>query len=112
VRDHFQEFEISPELVREMIEAAEDQVILLDVRDDWEWEVAHLEGAIHMPLDELGLRLQELDPHQEIIAYCHVGERSVDACLLLWENGFRKVRSMTGGIEAWSELVDPTVPRY
>ncbi|MGE5177581.1 MAG: rhodanese-like domain-containing protein [Bacteroidota bacterium] len=112
MRDHFQEFEISPELVREMMETDEEDVILLDVRDDWEWEVAHLEGAIHIPLDELGFRLKELNPRNEIVCYCHVGERSIDACLVLWEAGFRKVRSMTGGIEAWSELVDPTVPRY
>ena len=112
MRDHFQEFEISPELVREMIETDEENVILVDVRDDWEWELAHLEGAIHIPLDVLGFRLNELNPHNEIVCYCHVGERSIDACLVLWEAGFRKVRSMTGGIEAWSELVDPTVPRY
>ena len=112
MRDHFQEFEISPELVSEMLEGKDDVTILLDVRDDWEWERAHLEGAIHIPLDELGLRLKELDPHQEIVAYCHVGDRSIDACLVLWEAGFRKIRSMTGGIEAWSELVDPNVPKY
>ena len=112
MRDHFQEFEISPELVREMMDGVEDEVILLDVREHWEWERAHLEGAIHIPLDELGLRLGELDASQEIVAYCHVGERSMDACLLLWDAGFRKVRSMNGGIEAWSELVDPTVPKY
>jgi rhodanese-related sulfurtransferase len=112
MRDHFQEFEISPELVREMMEGVEDEVILLDVRDDWEWERAHLEGAIHIPLDQLTPRLGELDPAKEIVAYCHVGERSIDACLVLWEAGFRKIRSMIGGIEAWSELVDPTVPRY
>lgn len=113
MRDHFQEFEISPELVREMMEGDEAEVvILLDVRDNWEWERAHLEGAIHIPLEELGKRSDELDRQQEIVAYCHVGERSIDACLLLWEAGFRKIRSMTGGIEAWSELVDPTVPRF
>ena len=113
MRDHFQEFEISPELVREMMEGDEAEVvILLDVRDNWEWERAHLEGAIHIPLEELGKRSDELDRQQEIVAYCHVGERSIDACLLLWEAGFRKIRSMTGGIEAWSELVDPSVPRY
>ncbi|HEU4940040.1 MAG TPA: rhodanese-like domain-containing protein [Candidatus Eisenbacteria bacterium] len=111
MRDHFQEFEISPELVHEMIEAGEDP-ILLDVRDDWEWECAHLEGAIHVPLADLGTRIEELDSTQEIIVYCHLGERSVDGCLLLWEHGFRKVRSLTGGIEAWSELIDPSVPRY
>jgi adenylyltransferase/sulfurtransferase len=111
VRDHFLEFEISPELVHEMIDTGEDP-ILLDVRDDWEWEHAHLEGAIHIPLDELAARTGELDPRSEIIVYCHHGDRSIDGCLLLWEHGFRKVRSLTGGIEAWSELIDPTVPRY
>ena len=111
MRDHFLEFEISPELVREMIEAGE-QLILLDVRDDWEWEKSHLEGAIHIPLPGLETRVAELDPSMETIVYCHHGDRSVDGCLLLWDHGFRKVRSMSGGIEAWSELIDPTVPRY
>ena len=111
MRDHFLEFEISPELVHEMIDTGEDP-ILLDVRDDWEWEHAHLEGAIHIPMDQLAGRIVELDPRSEIIVYCHHGDRSIDGCLLLWEHGFRTVRSLTGGIEAWSELIDPTVPRY
>jgi adenylyltransferase/sulfurtransferase len=111
LRDHFLEFEISPELVNEMLESGED-TILLDVREDWEWEKAHLEGAIHIPMGELEGRVAELDIRSEIVVYCHHGERSIDGCLVLWEQGFRKVRSLTGGIEAWSELVDPTVPRY
>jgi rhodanese-related sulfurtransferase len=111
VRDHLDELEISPELVREMMDAGEN-FVLLDVRNDGEWELAHLEGAIHIPLPELESRLDELDPANEVIVYCHVGERSVDACLVLWNAGFRKVRNLTGGIDAWSELIDPTVPRY
>ena len=111
MRDHLDELEISPELVHEMIEAGEN-LILLDVREDWEWEKAHLETAMHIPIGDLAGRVEELDRQQEIIVYCHHGERSVDACLLLWEQGFRKVRNLTGGIEAWSELVDPGVPRY
>jgi rhodanese-related sulfurtransferase len=111
MRDHFLEFEISPELVSEMVEAGEN-LILLDVREDWEWEKAHLEGAIHIPFSELDRRTEELDSQSEIIVYCHHGDRSIDGCLLLWERGFRKIRSLTGGIEAWSELIDPTVPKY
>lgn len=111
MRDHFHEFEISPELVSEMIEAGEN-LILLDVRDDWEWEKSHLEGAIHIPLLALSDRAGELDSQRETIVYCHHGDRSIDGCLLLWDQGFRKVRSLSGGIEAWSELIDPTVPRY
>lgn len=111
MRDHLDELEISPELVREMADAGED-FVLLDVRDDAEWEKAHLEGAIHIPLPELESRIGELEPSREVIVYCHLGDRSVDACLVLWNAGFRKVRNLTGGIDAWSELIDPSVPRY
>lgn len=111
MRDHLDEFEISPELVREMIDAGEP-FVLLDIREDWEWELAHLDGALHIPMGELESRIESLDPNAEIVVYCHHGERSVDSCLVLWNAGFRKVRNLTGGISAWSELVDPSVPRY
>ena len=111
MRDHFQEFDISPEIVNEMIEAGED-LVLVDVREDWEWEKSHIEGAIHIPLGELQRRLVELDPEHWTIVYCHTGERSIDACLSLWDAGFRKVRNLAGGIDLWSEVIDPEVPRY
>ncbi len=111
MRDHLDELEISPELVREMVDAGE-HFVLLDVREDWEWELAHLDGAIHIPLREVESKIDTLDPAAEIVIYCHVGQRSVDACLILWNAGFRRVRNLTGGINAWSELVDPSVPRY
>jgi len=111
MRDHFQEFEISPEIVSEMLESGEEMV-LVDVREDWEWEKAHIEGAIHIPLSELRERVQELDPETWTVVYCHVGDRSVDGCLVLWDLGFRKVRSLSGGIDLWSEVIDPEVPKY
>jgi rhodanese-related sulfurtransferase len=111
LRDHFQEFEISPEIVSEMTQS-EEEFVLLDVREDWEWERAHLEGAIHIPLSELSGRLGELHPELSIIVYCHKGEQSLDACLLLWEAGYRKVRALSGGIDLWSEVIDPEVPKY
>ena len=111
MRDHFQEFEISPEIVSEMLESGEEMV-LVDVREDWEWEKAHIEGAIHIPLSELRERVQELDPEAWTVVYCHTGDRSVDGCLVLWDLGFRKVRSLSGGIDLWSEVIDPEVPKY
>ena len=111
MRDHFQEFDISPEIVREMVESREE-LVLLDVRGDWEWEKAHLEGAIHIPLAELAGRTEELDREMTTIVYDHRGEQSVDACLQLWDAGFRKVRSLSGGIDLWSEAIDPEVPKY
>src|SRR3990172_1975143 len=106
MRDHFQEFDISPEIVNEMIEAGEE-LVLVDVREDWEWEKSHIEGAIHIPLGELPRRIDELDPESWTIVYCHTGEQSVDACLVLWDAGFRKVRNLSGGIDLWSEVIDP-----
>jgi rhodanese-related sulfurtransferase len=111
LRDHFQEFEISPEIIHEMMESGEE-FVLLDVREDWEWEKAHLEGAIHIPLPQLQGRTGELDPEMPVVVYGHHGERSIDACLLLWEAGFRKIRSLSGGIDLWSEVIDPEVPKY
>jgi rhodanese-related sulfurtransferase len=111
MRDHFQEFEISPEIVNEMMESG-DKVVMLDVREDWEWEKAHIEGAIHIPLSELSTRVEELDREQWTVVYCHVGDRSVDGCILLWDLRFRKVRSPTSRIELWSEVIDPEVPKY
>lgn len=111
MRDHFQEFDISPEIVREMLDSGEP-LLLLDVRADAEWEKAHLEGAIHIPLAELAARAEELDREMTTIVYDHRGEQSVDACLLLWDAGFRKVRSLAGGIDLWSEVIDPEVPKY
>jgi sulfur-carrier protein adenylyltransferase/sulfurtransferase len=111
LRDHFQEFEISPELVHEMMDSGEE-FVLLDVREDWEWEKASLEGAIHIPMAELKDRTEELDREMTTVVYCHNGDKSVDACLLLWEAGFRKIRALSGGIDLWSEVIDPEVPRY
>ena len=111
MRDHFQEFEISPEIVREMMDSGEE-FVLLDVREDWEWEKAHLDGAIHIPLSELADRVEELVREMPVIVYCHRGDQSIDACLLLWEAGFRKVRALSGGIDLWAEVIDPEVPKY
>ena len=61
---------------------------------------------------ELAARLEELDREQWIVVYCHIGDRSVDACLALWDAGFRKVHSLTGGIDLWSEVIDPEIPKY
>jgi len=86
--------------------------VLLDVRTQGEWALCRIEGARLVPLPELERRLDELDPQTEIVVYCHVGIRSAFAVGLLRRHGFRAVRNLTGGIEAWSVSVDPSVPRY
>jgi molybdopterin/thiamine biosynthesis adenylyltransferase/rhodanese-related sulfurtransferase len=86
--------------------------VLIDVREPYEWEIGHIEGARLVPLGELERRLGELDPHGRIVTYCHHGMRSFQALELLLAAGFSNVRSLEGGIDAWAREVDPKLPRY
>jgi adenylyltransferase/sulfurtransferase len=86
--------------------------ILLDVREEFEFELARIEGARLIPLGELPSRSQELDKGSEIFVYCHSGLRSERAAEFLRSNGFTRVTNVIGGIDAWSVEIDPTVPRY
>src|SRR5436309_5914612 len=92
--------------------ARNPRLLLLDVREPHEWEIAHIDGARLIPLSELPERLGELDGHAEIVTHCHHGTRSIKALEILKAAGFAKVRSLKGGIDAWSVTVDPSVPRY
>ncbi|MFQ5703778.1 MAG: molybdopterin-synthase adenylyltransferase MoeB [Gemmatimonadales bacterium] len=87
-------------------------LVLVDVREPHEWEICRIEGARLIPLGELPKRLAELDGHAEIVTHCHRGARSMQALEILQAAGFSKVRSLKGGIDAWSCEVDPSVPRY
>ena len=99
-----------PELKKRL--DARDAVTLLDVRDEWETKLARLEHAAHIPVVEIEHRLDELDPADEIIVYCHHGIRSQHAADYFRSHGFRNLYNLQGGIDAWSVLVDPSVPRY
>ena len=89
---------------------------LLDVREPWEVELAALRLADiatrHIPLSQVPERLAELDPSQPIVCICHHGVRSRQVVAFLERQGFESVYNLAGGIDAWSALVDPTVPRY
>src|SRR6266704_2768824 len=87
-------------------------LVVVDVREPHEYEIAHIDGAVLMPLGELPDRLGELDGHHEIVTHCHHGARSLKALEILKAAGFSKVRSLRGGIDAWAVNVDPTLPRY
>ncbi|HEV8150871.1 MAG TPA: molybdopterin-synthase adenylyltransferase MoeB [Gemmatimonadales bacterium] len=86
-------------------------VVVLDVREPWEWEIAHIEGSRLLPLSELPARLGELDSRAELVTVCHKGKRSLLAQQLLQGAGF-KARSLAGGIDAWAEAVDRGMARY
>jgi len=84
---------------------------ILDVRNPDEFRICDLGGYL-IPLHELAPRMKELDLSQEIIVHCHVGERSQVATSLLYESGFRNVKNLVGGIDAWAKKIDKTMERY
>ena len=89
-----------------------DAPVVIDVREPEEYAFARIEGAVLKPLGDILNWAQALDPDQEYVMQCHVGERSAFATLILRRMGFERVRNLIGGIDAWSVHVDPGVPRY
>lgn len=101
---------LSPNQLKALLDAR--SVVLLDVRMPEELEIAQLPGALNIPLNELPQRLVELNPQAPIAVLCHHGVRSEMAGRLLERNGFADVAHLSGGIDAWSQVIDPQVPRY
>jgi adenylyltransferase/sulfurtransferase len=96
----------------EEYDAIRDDVALLDVRNPHEFDLACMPGATLIPLPELAARLTELDPRRSYVVTCHHGPRSIQAYYLLQDAGFRRVQILSGGIDAWAERIDPSMPRY
>jgi adenylyltransferase/sulfurtransferase len=107
------EWEVHPDQVKQSLDARED-LLLLDVRRLNEWHTAKIEGATLIPLHELDSRAAELASWKDrpIAVYCHHGVRSLNATAILRKHGFTRARSVAGGIDAWSQIIDPGVPRY
>src|SRR6266487_4179114 len=85
---------------------------LIDVREPFEYEIARIDGAKLIPLAEIGERTEELQREQPIVVHCHSGTRSAQAVRLLQQRGFSNVYNLEGGIDAWSDQIDPSVPKY
>ena len=111
VRDEGTIPEISPHELKQRMDAGET-FELIDVREPFEYEIARIEGAKLIPLGEIAQRLDDLEREQPIIVHCHSGKRSAQAVRLLQQRGFAKVYNLEGGIDAWSEQIDPNVPQY
>ena len=105
------EGDITPKEVKEKIDRG-DNFLQLDVREPHEYQMCNIPSAKLIPLGDLPKRLNELDPSVEIVAHCKSGMRSAKAVDLLKQSGFKKLRNMKGGILAWSDTVDPSVPKY
>jgi len=105
--------EITPTTLRDRLEQG-DRIRIVDVREPHEWDIANLgeQGAELIPLGSLVERMSELGTADEIVLHCRSGARSARAVGQLQEAGFRKVWNLKGGILAWGEEVDPSLPRY
>jgi molybdopterin/thiamine biosynthesis adenylyltransferase/rhodanese-related sulfurtransferase/molybdopterin converting factor small subunit len=105
------DFDIQPAEAKQWLDEGRDFTIL-DVRSPQENAICRIEGARLIPLQELPRRLGELDPAGTYVVHCHHGPRSTHAVQFLREAGFTGARNLAGGIDAWSEEIDPSVPRY
>ncbi len=103
--------EISPEELRDELAGA-DPPMLVDVREPNEWEIVHLPNAHLIPRGQLPDHLNELTGARRLVVYCRTGGRSSQATRLLLDLGFSNVRNLSGGITAWAERVDPSLPTY
>lgn len=106
------DYEISAAEVKTLMDSGQE-FALLDVREPWEYEAAHIAGSEHMPMGDVPARFQqELDPEEHIVVVCHHGVRSMNVTAWLRQQGFEKVQSLRGGIDRWSREIDPAVPLY
>jgi len=105
------EMEITVEDFKEIKDNG-NNVVVLDVREYHEYDIASIEDSVLIPLGELPDRLDELNENDEIIVHCHHGTRSLKATQFLKDQGFKKVKNLQGGIDAWAEKYDPDMPRY
>lgn len=92
--------------------ARQGEVILLDVREDDELAKAKVAAALHIPMPEVPARLNEIDRDKIVVCMCHGGMRSRQVAEFLAAQGYERVFNLCGGIDAWSQQVDPAVPRY
>jgi rhodanese-related sulfurtransferase len=93
--------------------SSENPPLLLDVRESWEFDTAHISPSTLIPMNEIPTRaFKELDEDAHILVLCHHGARSLSVAVWLRNQGFEQAQSIAGGIDAWSRSIDPTIPRY
>lgn len=105
------EWDITPAALAAQLQAGR-AIKIIDVREPHEWDISHIEGATLIPLGTLAARMSELDSADDIVLQCKSGARSMKALDLLRTAGFRKLKNLKGGINAWAREVDPKLPTY
>jgi sulfur-carrier protein adenylyltransferase/sulfurtransferase len=104
--------EVTVQELKRALDNPQFGISVLDVREPGEYQIAHIDGVPLVPLSRLSERFTELDPNQQYYIHCHSGVRSLQAMRFLRQHGFKYLKSVKGGIAAWSEEIDATVPKY
>ncbi len=102
---------LSPIKIKEIIQSGE-KLRLIDVREEWEYEIAKISGSELMPLSRFVKFVPLLNPGEKVIVYCHKGVRSLRVCSYLFNAGFKDVINLKGGIDAWVDEVDGSISKY
>lgn len=102
----------APELAQLMRDASQPQLLLLDVREAWEFDTCHIAGAQLIPMNAIPARYTELNQDMPIVCICHHGVRSMQVAHFLENNGFPHIINLTGGVHAWAQQVDASMPTY
>jgi rhodanese-related sulfurtransferase len=103
--------EITPQALKERLDRGE-RPVLVDVRQEWETKLCRLDNSVHIPIEEIEFRTEELNPEDEIVVYCHQGVRSAAVANYLRQLGFKRAVNLAGGLDSWARAVDPTMRRY
>lgn len=106
-----EDLEVTPADMKLRLDRGE-KLLLVDVREPWEFEICRIPGAKLIPMGSIPANLQALDADEDVICYCHHGMRSLDVAVWLRGQGVERAKSLAGGIERWSLEIDPGVQRY
>ena len=104
--------EMSPQQVSEYLQEKNNKPLLLDVREPWEYDVCRIDGSQLLPMQSIPHSLDCLDPKADTIVICHHGVRSKMVARFLEEAQFENIINLTGGVNAWAQSVDLSMPRY
>jgi rhodanese-related sulfurtransferase len=102
----------APELAVWLADESRAKPVLLDVREPWEFQTCHIAGSVSIPMNEIPARLTELEEEAPVVCICHHGARSMSVAAFLERNGFIQVTNLTGGVHAWAQQVDGSMPTY
>jgi len=104
--------QMTPTQLREHLERVETYPLLLDVRENWEFEICSIDNSLLIPMGQIPAKLDQIAPDQEIVVICHHGIRSANVCRYLEHQGYEQMINLAGGVDAWAKDIDINMAVY